>query len=192
MIWFANLSLSLNVRKFLQIGFLVLFTYQLVGFFAFFEIEHYLIRKQIKKAIKHSVPENQLISFHFSEKESRQLKWVKPHEFRLNGRFYDVVHKQKVKGIWHYQCINDIQETKLFERLSTATAVNLTSTPPGHPAHGWIKLFQEPLEIHDPNIELFIKFRSEPVSKQKIIYRGPFFSAPDLLTNTPPPDFYVV
>ncbi len=180
------------MRKFFQIGFLMLFTYQLVGFFAFFEIEHYLIRKQIKKAIKLSVPEKQLISFHFSEKESQHLKWVKPHEFRLNGRFYDVVHKQKVKGIWHYQCINDIQETKLFERLSTATAVNLTSTPPGHPAHSWLKLFQEPLEIHDSKIELFINVHSEPVSKQKIIYRGPFFSAPYLLTNTPPPDFYVV
>ena len=120
------------MRKFLQYGFLLLFAYQLVGFFAFFEVEHYHVRKQIKKAIKLSVPENQLIRFHFTEKESAALHWVKAHEFRLNGRFYDVVHKTKSNGIWYYQCINDIQETQLFERLSSATAQNLSDTPPAH------------------------------------------------------------
>lgn len=174
------------MRKFLQIGFLVLFTYQLVGFFAFFEIEHYLIRKQIKKAIKLSVPENQLISLHFSEKESRQLKWVKPHEFRLNGRFYDVVHKQKVKGIWHYQCINDIQETKLFERLSIATAVNLTSTPPGHPAHGWIKLFQEPFLIYELNPIIDIKLIFTQQERVKFAHYS-FYKAPTLGNTERPP-----
>lgn len=174
------------MRKFLQIGFLVLFAYQLIGFFAFFEIEHYLIRKQIKKAIKLSVPENQLISFHFSEKESRQLKWVKPHEFRLNGRFYDVVHKQKVKGIWHYQCINDIQETKLFERLSTATAVNLTSTPPGHPAHGWIKLFQEPLLVLENSSFIDLKFLALQLESVKFAHYS-FYNAPTLCNLERPP-----
>ncbi len=174
------------MRKFLQIGFLMLFTYQLVGFFAFFEIEHYLIRKQIKKAIKLSVPEKQLISFHFSEKESQHLKWVKPHEFRLNGRFYDVVHKQKVKGIWHYQCINDIQETKLFERLSTATAVNLTSTPPGHPAHSWLKLFQEPLMMLEQNTIIDLKF--VPTQMERAIFaQYSFYKAPSIFNLERPP-----
>ena len=174
------------MRKFFQIGFLMLFTYQLVGFFAFFEIEHYLIRKQIKKAIKLSVPKNQLISFHFSEKESQHLKWVKPHEFRLNGRFYDVVHKQKVKGIWHYQCINDIQETKLFERLSSATAVNLKSTPPGHPIHSWLKLFQEPLMMLEHNTIIDLKFVPTQM-EQAIFTQYSFYKAPSIGNLERPP-----
>ena len=177
------------MRKFFQIGFLMLFTYQLLGFFAFFEIEHYLIRKQIKKAIKLSVPEKQLISFHFSEKESQHLKWVKPHEFRLNGRFYDVVHKQKVKGIWHYQCINDIQETKLFERLSSATAVNLKSTPPGHPIHSWLKLFQEPFLIHDPNS--IIELKLIPTQKERVEFAHYSFYKVPILGNTERPPICV-
>ncbi len=125
---------------------MALLTYQFVGFFTFVEIEHFLIRKQIKKAIKLSVPENQLIHFHFTSKESQSLQWVKPHEFRLNGRFYDVIHKSKVKDIWYFKCIDDIQETTLFQKLDSYTAFNLVSNAANHPVHGWLKLMNEPME----------------------------------------------
>ena len=139
----------MKVRKFILLSFVALLTYQFVGFFTFVEIEHFLIRKQIKKAIKLSVPENQLIHFHFTSKESQSLQWVKPHEFRLNGRFYDVIHKSKVKGIWYFKCIDDIQETTLFQKLDSYTAFNLVSNAPNHPVHGWLKLMNEPMEpIH--------------------------------------------
>jgi hypothetical protein len=134
------------VRKFILLSFVALLTYQFVGFFTFVEIEHFLIRKQIKKAIKLSVPENQLIKFHFTAKESQNLNWVKPHEFRLNGRFYDVLHKQKVKGVWYFQCIDDRQETALFEKLDFATADNLVNSSDQHPVHSWLKLMNEPME----------------------------------------------
>ncbi len=134
------------MRKFLLLGFIALLTYQFVGFFTFVEIEHYFISKEIKKAIKLSVPENQLIKFHFTAKESQKLNWVKPHEFRLNGRFYDVVHKHKVNGIWYFQCIDDRQETALFEKLDFATADNLVNSSEQHPIHGWVKLMNEPME----------------------------------------------
>lgn len=136
----------MKVRKFILLSFVALLTYQFVGFFTFVEIEHFLIRKQIKKAIKLSVPENQLIHFHFTSKESQSLQWVKPHEFRLNGRFYDVIHKSKVKGIWYFKCIDDIQETTLFQKLDSYTAFNLVSNAPNHPVHGWLKLMNEPME----------------------------------------------
>jgi hypothetical protein len=111
---------------------------------------------------------------------------VKPHEFRLNGRFYDVVHKQKVKGIWHYQCINDIQETKLFERLSSATAVNLKSTPPGHPIHSWLKLFQEPLMMLEHNTIIDLKFVPTQM-EQAIFTQYSFYKAPSIGNLERPP-----
>jgi hypothetical protein len=142
----VKLRLYLEVRKFLLVGFVALLTYQFVGFFTFVEIEHFFIRKEIKKALKMSVPENQLISFHFTSRESKKLQWVKPHEFRLNGRFYDVIQKRKVKGVWHFKCIDDIQETTLFQKLDSYTAFNLVSNAPNHPVHGWLKLMNEPME----------------------------------------------
>lgn len=134
------------MRKFILFGFIALLSYQFVGFFTFVELEHYFIRKQIKKAIKLSVPENQLIQFHFTAKESQKLNWVKPHEFRLNGRFYDVVQKHKSNGVWFYKCIDDRQETVLFEKLDFATADNLVNSSERHPVHGWLKLMNEPME----------------------------------------------
>ena len=136
----------MKVRKFILFGFIALLSYQFMGFFTFVELEHYFIRKQIKKAIKLSVPENQLIQFHFTTKESHKLHWVKPHEFKLNGRFYDVVHKHKSKGVWFFQCIDDRQETVLFEKLDFATANNLVNSSERHPVHGWLKLMNEPME----------------------------------------------
>lgn len=177
------------MRKFIKYGFLLLFAYQLVGFFAFFEIEHYLVRKQIKKAIKLSVPENQLIRFHFSEKEAAQLHWVKAHEFRLNGRFYDVVHKTKNKGIWYYQCINDIQETQLFKRLGSATAQNLSDTPPAHPMKSWLKVLNEPME--EISNESFLKMFSLLSRQTEEVpnYLSSNYLDPYLAHAFPPPDF---
>lgn len=177
------------MRKFLQYGFLLLFAYQLVGFFAFFEIEHFQVRKQIKKAIKLSVPENQLIRFHFTEKESAALHWVKAHEFRLNGRFYDVLHKTKSNGIWYYQCINDIQETQLFERLSSATAQNLSETPPAHPMKSWLKVLNEPME--EISNESFLNLSSFPSLQTEGVpnYLSSNYRDPYLAHAFPPPDF---
>lgn len=134
------------MRKLILFGFIAVLSYQFVGFFTFVELEHYFVRKQIKKAIKLSVPENQLIQFHFTTKESQKLHWVKLHEFKLNGRFYDVVHKSKSNGVWFFQCIDDLQETVLFEKLDFATASNLVNSSEQHPVHGWLKLMNEPME----------------------------------------------
>ena len=177
------------MRKFIQYGFLLLFAYQLVGFFAFFEVEHYHVRKQIKNAIKLSVPENQLIRFHFTEKESAALHWVKAHEFRLNGRFYDVVHKTKSNGIWYYLCINDIQETQLFERLGSATAQNLSDTPPAHPMKSWLKVLNEPME--EISNESFLNISSFPshLTHELPNYHSSNYLDPYLAHAFPPPDF---
>ncbi|MFM6964713.1 MAG: hypothetical protein ACKOWM_04000, partial [Sphingomonadales bacterium] len=156
-----------------------------IGFFTFVEIEHYFIRKEIKTALKQAVPENQLISFHFTIKESKKLNWVKPHEFRLNGRFYDVVHKRKIKGIWHFKCIDDIQETVLFEKLAYATADNLVNAPDRHPIHGWLRVFNEPMEpmdLFELKLSHFDLNRNKPyVTEVENIY-NPFLS----VTGPPP------
>jgi hypothetical protein len=134
------------VRKFTLFGFITLLSYQFVGFFTFVELEHYFIRKDIKTVIKASVPENQLISFHFTIKESKKLRWIKPHEFQLHGRFYDVIKKKKHNGVWYFRCIDDREETTLFKKLDFAAASNLVNSPNQHPVHGWLKLMNEPIE----------------------------------------------
>jgi hypothetical protein len=177
------------VRKIIQFGFLLLFTYQLVGFFAFFEMERFFIRTEIKKAIKLSLPENQLIDFHFTEKEFTKLHWFESHEFTFNGRFYDVVRKSKTNGIWHFQCIDDSQESKLFASLSSACSENLTSTPPSHPIKTWLKVLNEPME--EISNDSPFKFCALRLNYSVELPKYPFsnYSDPYLFNLAPPPDF---
>jgi hypothetical protein len=137
------------VRRIFSVLVLFIGLWQIVGFFTFFEWEHYHIRKDIKRALKHSVPENQLKEFDFTFKEIKELTWVKPHEFKLNHHFYDVIEKTHTKNGFHLKCIDDIQETELFQKLEESTAYNISNSSPTSPLKNWIKLLKTPLEIEE-------------------------------------------
>jgi hypothetical protein len=119
-------------------------TWQVVGFFTYFEWEHYHIRKDIKCALKHSVPENQLKNFYFTNKEIINLTWIKSNEFKLNGRFYDVISKKKTKTGYHFKCVDDHQETELFQKLEESTVINLNNTSSSSPLKHRLKLLKTP------------------------------------------------
>ncbi len=177
------------MRKFFLHGCIALLAYQFVGFFSFVEIEHYFIRKEIKKALKLSVPENQLVSLHFTAKESKRLHWVKPHEFRLNGHFYDVIYKTKMKGVWHFKCIDDIQESTLFQKLNSYTAFNLVSSSPNHPVHGWIKLMNDPMEP-TPHLHYAYPQLHNRIQKVQFQYINHYLTR-DLAILAPPPEVMI-
>ncbi len=132
------------VRRIFSVLVLLIATWQIVGFFSYFEWEHYHNRKDIKKALKHSVPENQLKEFDFTNKEIKNLTWIKSHEFKLNGRFYDVIKKTPTKNGFHFKCIDDVQETALFQKLDESTAVNLNNSSSSSPLKHWLKLLKTP------------------------------------------------
>ena len=138
-----------NVRRVFSILILMIATWQIVGFFTYFEWEHYHIRKDIKRALKHSVPENQLKEFDFTSKEIKELTWVKPHEFKFNHHFYDIIEKTHTKNGFHLKCIDDIQETELFQKLEESIAYNISNSSPTSPLKNCIKLLKTPLELEE-------------------------------------------
>jgi len=122
------------------IGFLML--WQIVGFFSYFKITQFKIRKEIKQVIKHSIPSNQLKVLYFSKEEEKQLIWIKSHEFKYNGRLYDVIHRTNNSDGVIFRCIDDRQETKLFEKLSQATSYNLGNRSDKNPLNQWMRFSQ--------------------------------------------------
>ncbi len=141
------------MRKILSILVLFIATWQIVGFFTFFELEHYQIRKDLKHALKHSVPENQLKEFDFTNKEIKNLTWIKSHEFKLNGRFYDVIKKTPTKNGFHFKCIDDVQETALFQKLDESTAVNLNNSSSSSPLKHWLKVLKTPFVLNEMGVK---------------------------------------
>ena len=132
------------MRRIFSVLILLIAAWQIVGFFTYFEWEHYHIRKDIKRALKHSVPENQLKEFDFTNKEIKNLTWIKSHEFKLNERLYDVIKKTPTNNGFHFKCIDDMQETALFQKLEESTAVNLNNSPSSSPLKHWLKLLKTP------------------------------------------------
>ncbi len=135
------------MRKLLLYGFLGLMCYHLLGFFTYFEWKRYAINNEIKHELKHAVPENQLTQFHFTNHEIHQLKWVKSHEFILNGHYYDVLKKEKTKNGFFFHCISDDQETTLFKQLKSMTSFNLSHEGKDQPVNIWFKFLSEPMEL---------------------------------------------
>ena len=175
------------MRKFILFGFLGLMCYHLLGFFTYFEWKRMVIKKEVKHAIKHSFPEGQLIRFHFTLHEAKQLKWVKSHEFILNGHYFDVINKAKNKNGYFFKCISDEQETVLFSQLRSITSFNISHSGENQPVNMWFKFLSEPMEVVDSLDDYSIKGIAKKISVGTS-YEEIFYSS-FLSTETPPPDF---
>jgi hypothetical protein len=179
------------VRRIFSVLVLLIATWQIVGFFTYFEWEHYHIRKDIKRALKHSVPENQLKNFDFTNKEIKNLTWIKSNEFKLDGRFYDVISKKKTKTGYHFKCINDHQETELFQKIEESTAVNLNNSSSSSPLKHWLKLLKTPFVtdfkfVEMPVIESVKELKSaifQYKEKYSLVHISSLFSPPEQLIS---------
>lgn len=168
-------------------GFLGLMCYHLLGFFTYFEWKRLSIHTEVKHALKQAVPEHQLTHFHFTAHEMHRLKWVKSHEFMLNGHYYDVVKKERTKNGFFFRCISDDQETELFAQLRTMTSFNLSQTGKNHPIHVWFKFLTEPMVVMHSVVWYDSHFILE--AQKNTIQKNRSFLSPILFPLTPPPNF---
>jgi hypothetical protein len=145
------------------------------------------IKKEVKQAIKHSVPEAQLIHFHFTFHEAHQLKWVKSHEFILNGHYFDVIHKAKNKNGYFFKCISDDQETVLFSQLRSMTSFNISHSGENQPVNVWFKFLSEPMEV----VHTTLDYSMNGIELKSSLFKSYEESVYSLFlsTETPPPDF---
>lgn len=125
---------------------------QLIGFTAYFEVSHYLIRKEVKSIIKQGVLEENRVIFTFTSAQLNTLQWVKENEFRIGKRMYDVVEtKTLANGRTELQCISDIQEERLFASLSFSVGRNMGDDHPSTPYRTLFKTIQTPALLNEPS-----------------------------------------
>gem|GEM_PF-1876375 len=109
------------MRRFVALLCLSLYFYNLAGFFAFFAVQQMNIRDEIKRTLKEELPREQLVIFAFHtvslEDGSIPIQWLDEKEFRYAGGMYDIVRKQVSQDTTYLQCINDVQEERLFADL---------------------------------------------------------------------------
>ncbi len=95
--------------------------FNVCGAYLVFESVKFGIKKEVKRKIKAGIPDSQLTTLRFLaadvESGTAGIDWVEGHEFRFNGKMYDVVRTSNDNGFIVYHCINDTQEETLFANL---------------------------------------------------------------------------
>jgi hypothetical protein len=119
-----------------------------------FERSFFLVKKEMKLALKKGVPEDQRIQFQFSRKEYKELIWVKSNEFILNGNYFDVISSNLKNGEYYLNCISDQQETILFKDLNKLVQKNLGDDSSDLP-HNKVKKINKPFTQFE-SIELSV------------------------------------
>ena len=143
------------MRKCFGWCFLLLFSWQLVGYVVFFEWKHTRIKKEIKSLLKRGVPPEELVDFHFNTSQIERLKWLKKNEFEWNNQLFDVVQSfTGCDGITHFRCISDTQEKVLFKDLNKHIASNLEDDKQNSSVLKLVKvLLIDQFEFPDPKFE---------------------------------------
>ncbi len=171
--------------RMISIGFFALMLWQLIGFFTYFEISHYYVKKEIKTALKKAVPEKHRKLFYFTASQEKSLHWIKSNEFKLNNRYYDVVERTELNDKVRLSCIDDIQETHLFKQLGVQTASSLSKGSGKIPLNSWLQLLEQPfLIVH--NLTIYPIYHLEENNLNLKPYKNNFTEVTLQLIPSPP------
>ena len=119
------MSLIINTLKFsylkksLFIGVLMLFLFNIGGYYIWFSYLKFTIQKDIRREIRSELPEKELTLISVPVNDESLLIWIKPgKEFTFGGKMYDVVKAKIVGDKKLYYCIDDVKEKKLLTAFS--------------------------------------------------------------------------
>ena len=109
------------MKKLLSYIVLILFIYNLAGYYIVFKGWQNGIRKQIRYQIRNDIKLLEIEVLTFSKADLLQnkviLEWEKDKEFRFNDNMYDVVSRKETTDSITFVCINDRKEKKLIDQF---------------------------------------------------------------------------
>lgn len=116
------------MKKLLSILFILIFLYNLSGYYVVFRALQYRVRREIKHRIKQNVSDDELVLISIANDNC--LTWTKPNkEFRYKGEMYDIVSQETKEDMILYYCIHDFKESKLFADLDEHVQKHITDNP---------------------------------------------------------------
>jgi hypothetical protein len=118
------------LKRIVSISLLLIFLYNLTGYYFTFEFNRRQVCKEIKQRIKKCVPEVDLVTFQVLSSDEKNLFWTKKgKEFRYKGEMYDIVRRTKNGDTVSYSCIRDVKESKLFADLDKHVQKHMNDNP---------------------------------------------------------------
>ena len=151
----------LNLKKSLSILLIFVFLCNITGYYIVFKINQYQIYKEVKRKIKYSVPDDQLIRICISVNDNNTLKWTKENkEFKYQGEMYDVVRSKKDAGLITYYCIHDFKETRLFANLDKQVKNQMNNDSQRKNANSLFKKLVKNLIFQGTNTSILLMIKS--------------------------------
>jgi hypothetical protein len=109
------------LKKLLTYIVLILFIYNLAGYYIVYKGWQKGIRQQIKYQIGHGLKLSEIEVLAFSKADLQTktiiLEWENDDEFRYNNYMYDVVSSKETNDSIVLLCINDHKEKKLLDQF---------------------------------------------------------------------------
>jgi hypothetical protein len=123
------------LKKIAPILLIIVLLYNAIGYLIVFKGVQYSVKKEIKRKIKRSVPENELFLVKVTENDIDShrdgFKFVEEEkEFVYKNKMYDVVERKTINDTIYLKCINDIQEEELFASLDQQIKQTLENSIP--------------------------------------------------------------
>jgi hypothetical protein len=180
-------------KKSLTFLLLIILLLPTVGSYISFNLRQKAIKKELKRKIKHGVPSSELISIVLTSEitRSKSFSWHNSHEFKLNGKMYDIIKKAKKGEQIVYKVVCDDEESKLFAQLESDLK-DAFSNDPVQKSNGF-KFYSFLKQIYFIDYELISFFNINFIEIKE-------YSKPNVKTYTneflkqtsPPPEFSVI
>lgn len=187
MIYFLYLKIFL-LKKILHILLAMVFLYNIMGYFAVFQVLQFKAKQEIKNTIKTKLPVSLLSIITVSEENQTDIKWFEEDkEFLYKNIMYDIVKKVQKGNITYYYCINDTQEKNLFTDLNEHIEKHLNNDISTN------KQTKSVLQKVIKDYFFIVKFSFIENNSNRISYtnKTESFKSISLEILTPPPDLFV-
>ena len=120
---FIFVIILISLKKILVIALLSMVVFSQVGYYAYFVVQQYCLKLQMKEYVLSHTAKNELIQIDVATNE-KDIVWEEEKEFTLQGKMYDVVSRENVNGKEIIYCVDDKKETELIAKYKTTQKKN--------------------------------------------------------------------
>ncbi|MGB7786018.1 MAG: hypothetical protein WBL27_07955 [Salinimicrobium sp.] len=172
------------MKKLSILSLLVVFCFNLLGFYIFFGIQLFQVKNQVLRKISEGFQQEEMIKLRITSEENELLEFDGGKEFYFKGAMYDRLKKQRLSdGSIELSCYLDVEETALLKAFSGLLKTGRENHKKKNSGlKSFFKVFPKFNREHEDLKVAFLK----PL-KKGIFGRSYFYAAPRLITESPPP-----
>lgn len=165
----------------------------ILGSYISFNFRKNELKKELKRKIKKGILDSELISIVLTPEivHSKSFSWHNSHEFKLNGKMYDIINTSKKGEQIVCKVICDDEESALFAQLESDLK-DAFSNDPVQKSNGYkFYSFLKQMYFNENDALSFLDF-SNSFSKNYTLTIQKTYTNEFLKLTSPPPEFLII